>query len=69
MHPALAVIFLTLFSGGGFGIMALTAIVNAFQLDRGLSPLQTMIAVILSLGFVSIGMFSSPSPFSLPSPV
>lgn len=66
MHPALAVIFLTLFSGGGFGIMALTAIVNDFQIDRGLSPLQTMIAVILSLVFVSIGMLSSTAHLANP---
>lgn len=66
MHPALAVIFLTLFSGGGFGIMALTAIANDFQIDGGLNPLQTMIAVILSLVFVSIGMLSSTAHLANP---
>ena len=66
MHPALAVIFLTLFSGGGFGIAALTAIVNDFQIDGGLSPLQTMVAMILSLVFVSIGMLSSTAHLANP---
>ncbi len=66
MHPALAVIFLTLFSGGGFGIMALTAIVNDFQIDGGLNPLQTVVAVILSLVFVSIGMLSSTAHLANP---
>jgi DMSO reductase anchor subunit len=66
MHPALAVIFLTLFSGGGFGIMALTAIINDFQIDGGLNPLQTMVAVILSLVFVSIGMLSATAHLANP---
>jgi len=66
MHPALAVIFLTLFSGGGFGLMALTAIVNDFQIDGGLNPLQTMIALFVSLAFVSIGLLSSTAHLANP---
>ena len=66
MHPALAVIFLTLFSGGGFGLMALTAIVNDFQIDGGLSPMQTMVAVVLSVLFVTIGMLSSTAHLANP---
>jgi len=66
MHPALAVIFLTLFSGGGFGLMALTAIVNDFQIDGGLSPMQTMVAVLLSILFVTIGMLSSTAHLANP---
>ncbi|WP_123102296.1 dimethyl sulfoxide reductase anchor subunit family protein [Acidithiobacillus sulfuriphilus] len=66
MHPALAVIFLTLFSGGGFGLMALTAIVNDFQIDGGLSPMQTMVAVLLSVLFVTIGMLSSTAHLANP---
>lgn len=66
MHPALAVIFLTLFSGGGFGLMALTAIVNDFQIDGGLSPLQTMVALVISLVFVTIGLLSSTAHLANP---
>lgn len=66
MHPALAVIFLTLFSGGGFGLMALTALVNDFQIDGGLNPLQTMIALIISMAFVSIGLLSSTAHLANP---
>ncbi|MBU2754201.1 dimethyl sulfoxide reductase anchor subunit [Acidithiobacillus sp. CV18-2] len=66
MHPALAVIFLTLFSGGGFGLMTLTAIVNDFQIDGGLNPLQTMVAVLISLLFVTIGLLSSTAHLANP---
>ncbi len=66
MHPALAVIFLTLFSGGGFGLMALIAIVNDLHIDGGLNPVQTLVAVILSLLFVTIGMLSSTAHLANP---
>ncbi len=66
MHPALAVIFLTLFSGGGFGLMALVATVNDLQIDGGLNPLQTTVAVLLSLVFVTIGMLSSTAHLANP---
>ncbi|WP_308387815.1 DmsC/YnfH family molybdoenzyme membrane anchor subunit [Acidithiobacillus sp. AMEEHan] len=66
MHAALAVIFLTLFSGGGFGLMALIAIVNDLHIDGGLSPVQTLAAVILSLIFVTIGMLSSTAHLANP---
>ncbi len=66
MHPALAVIFLTLFSGGGFGLMALVATVNDLQIDGGLNPLQTLVAVLLSLLLVTIGMLSSTAHLANP---
>jgi DMSO reductase anchor subunit len=66
MHAALAVIFLTLFSGGGFGLMALVAVVNDLHIDGGLSPLQTLIAVLVSLVFVTIGMLSSTAHLANP---
>jgi DMSO reductase anchor subunit len=46
--------------------MALTAIVNDFQIDGGLSPLQTMVAVLLSILFVTIGMLSSTAHLANP---
>ncbi|MEL5848394.1 MAG: DmsC/YnfH family molybdoenzyme membrane anchor subunit [Candidatus Igneacidithiobacillus chanchocoensis] len=66
MHAALAVIFLTLFSGGGFGLMALIAVVNDLHIDGGLSPLQTLVAVLVSLVFVTIGMLSSTAHLANP---
>lgn len=66
MHPALAVIFLTLFSGGGFGLMTLTAIINDFQIDGGLTPLQSMVALLISLVMVSIGLLSSTAHLANP---
>ncbi|MCE5360986.1 dimethyl sulfoxide reductase anchor subunit family protein [Candidatus Igneacidithiobacillus taiwanensis] len=66
MHAALAVILLTLFSGGGFGLMALVAVVNDLHIDGGLSPLQTLVAVLVSLVFVTIGMLSSTAHLANP---
>ncbi|RCN56269.1 dimethyl sulfoxide reductase anchor subunit family protein [Acidiferrobacter thiooxydans] len=66
MNPSLAVIFLTLFSGAGFGLMAMVAIVNDFAIDGGLSPLRTAILVALALLLVTIGMVSSTAHLANP---
>ena len=66
MNPSLAVIFLTLFSGTGFGLMAVVAAVNDFHIDGGLSPLRTAIAVVLALLLVTIGMISSTAHLANP---
>ncbi|MHB8252954.1 MAG: dimethyl sulfoxide reductase anchor subunit family protein [Acidiferrobacter sp.] len=66
MNPSLAVIFLTLFSGSGFGLMAAVAAVNDFHIDGGLSPLRTAIAVVLALLLVTIGMISSTAHLANP---
>ncbi|WP_298139026.1 DmsC/YnfH family molybdoenzyme membrane anchor subunit [Acidiferrobacter sp.] len=66
MNPSLAVIFLTLFSGAGFGLMAVVAIVNDFAIDGGLSPLRTAILVALSLLLVTMGMISSTAHLANP---
>ena len=66
MNPSLAVIFLTLFSGAGFGLMAMVALVNDFAIDGGLSPLRTTILVALALLLVTIGMMSSTAHLANP---
>jgi len=66
MNPSLAVIFLTLFSGSGFGLMAVVAAVNDFHIDGGFSPLRTAIAVVLALLLVTIGMISSTAHLANP---
>jgi len=66
MNPSLAVIFLTLFSGAGFGLMVSTIIVNDFQIDGGLSPLRTAISVVLALLLVTVGMISSTAHLANP---
>ncbi len=66
MNPSLAVIFLTLFSGSGFGLMAIVAFVNDFHIDGGLTPLRTVIAVLLALLLVTIGMISSTAHLANP---
>lgn len=66
MNPSLAVIFLTLFSGSGFGLMAIVAFVNDFHIDGGLSPLRTVVAVVLALLLVTIGMISSTAHLANP---
>ncbi len=66
MNPSLAVIFLTLFSGAGFGLMATVAVVNDFAIDGGLSPLRTAILVALALLLVTMGMVSSTAHLANP---
>ncbi|HUW97695.1 MAG TPA: DmsC/YnfH family molybdoenzyme membrane anchor subunit [Acidiferrobacter sp.] len=66
MNPSLAVIFLTLFAGSGFGLMAVVAAVNDFHIDGGLSPLLTVIAAAFSLVLVTIGMIASTTHLANP---
>ncbi len=66
MNPSLAVIFLTLFSGAGFGLMAMVAVVNDFAIDGALSPLRTAILVALALLLVTMGMVSSTAHLANP---
>lgn len=66
MNPSLAVIFLTLFSGSGFGLIAMVDVVNDFQVDGGLSPVRTTIMVVLALLLVTIGMISSTAHLANP---
>ena len=59
MHASISTIFLTLFSGAGFGLMSLTILANWLRLDGGLSVMETLVAGVLALVFVTIGMISS----------
>lgn len=66
MKPSLAVIFLTLFSGSGFGLIAILAAVNDFQIDGGFNPLQTALALVLGIILVTAGMISSTAHLANP---
>ncbi len=66
MNPSLAVIFLTLFSGSGFGLMAMIAVINDLPIDGGLSPTRTAVLVGVALLLVTIGMISSTAHLANP---
>ncbi len=66
MNPSLAVIFLTLFSGAGFGLMTMVAVVNDFAVDGGLSPIRTSVLTALALLLVTVGMVSSTAHLANP---
>lgn len=59
MHASISTIFLTLFSGAGFGLMSLTILANWLRLSGGLSVMETLVAGVVALVFVTIGMISS----------
>ncbi|MHB1567054.1 MAG: dimethyl sulfoxide reductase anchor subunit family protein [Acidiferrobacter sp.] len=66
MKPSLAVIFLTLFSGSGFGLVALLAAVNDFHIDGGFRPLATAAMLLAGIVLVTIGMISSTAHLANP---
>lgn len=66
MKPSLAVIFLTLFSGSGFGLIALLAAVNDFRIDGGFSPLATVVMLFVGIVLVTIGMVASTAHLANP---
>ncbi len=66
MKPSLAVIFLTLFSGSGFGLVALLALDNDFRIGGGFAPIMTAILMGCGLVLVTIGMISSTAHLANP---
>ena len=66
MKPSLAVIFLTLFSGSGFGLAALLALDNDFRIGGGFGPLMTAILMVCALALVTVGMISSTAHLANP---
>ncbi|MEW6613404.1 MAG: dimethyl sulfoxide reductase anchor subunit family protein [Pseudomonadota bacterium] len=59
MHASLSTIFLTLLSGGGFGLMSLIVLANWLRLGGGLTVVETLVAGIIALALVSAGLISS----------
>lgn len=59
MHPAFSVIFFTVTSGAGYGILTILAIARLFGLDLALTPQQVLTVGLVGLVFVTAGLISS----------
>jgi DMSO reductase anchor subunit len=59
MKPAFSVIFFTVSSGAGFGLIALLLMVHILQFGGGLSPAQMVAGELLALVLISAGLLSS----------
>jgi DMSO reductase anchor subunit len=59
MHPALSVIFFTVLSGAGYGLMTLLIISIVFDVDGGMSNRQVIITSLVALGLITAGLLSS----------
>jgi len=59
MHPALSVIFFTVTSGAGYGLLFLLALVHIMDLSDSISPDQITFMGIVGLILVTAGLVSS----------
>lgn len=59
MHPAISVIFFTVTSGAGYGMLALLALSRLFGLQLQLEPRQIAIIGGISLLLITVGLISS----------
>lgn len=59
MHPALSVIFFTVTSGAGYGVLAMLALIRLLGIDLGIHADQIMIIGLAGLGLVTAGLISS----------
>jgi DMSO reductase anchor subunit len=59
MHPAFSVIFFTVASGAGFGLISLLFIADFFKLGGGFSNDQLIAGGLIALGLIAFGLLSS----------
>jgi DMSO reductase anchor subunit len=59
MHPAFSVIFFTVASGAGFGLISLLFIADFFKLGGGFSQDQLVAGGLIAMGLVVFGLLSS----------
>ena len=59
MHPAFSVIFFTVASGAGFGLISLLFIADFFKLGGGFSDDQLVAGGLVALGLIAFGLLSS----------
>jgi sulfite dehydrogenase (quinone) subunit SoeC len=59
MHPAFSVIFFTVASGAGFGLISLLFIADFFKLGGGFSQDQLIAGGLIAMGLVVFGLLSS----------
>jgi DMSO reductase anchor subunit len=59
MHPAISVIFFTVVSGAGYGLMALVTLSMLFKIDGGLDHDQVLVGGTLAMILITVGLMSS----------
>jgi len=59
MHPAFSVIFFTVASGAGFGLISLLFIADTFKLGGGFSREQLVVGGLVAMGLIVFGLLSS----------
>jgi DMSO reductase anchor subunit len=59
MHPAFSVIFFTVASGAGFGLISLLFIADFFKLGGGFSREELVVGGLIALGLIAFGLLSS----------
>lgn len=59
MHPALSVIFFTVTSGAGYGVLAILALIRLLDIDLGIQAEQIMTIGLAGLGLVTVGLIAS----------
>jgi len=59
MHPAFSVIFFTVTSGAGYGLIAITAIYSAFYFSQPMTGEQTLLLSAVALVLITSGLISS----------
>lgn len=59
MHPAFSVIFFTVASGAGFGLISLLFIADFFKLGGSFSNDQLVAGGLIALGLIAFGLLSS----------
>lgn len=59
MHPAFSVIFFTVASGAGFGLISLLFLADFFKLGGGFSREQLVIGGLMAMGLIVFGLLSS----------
>lgn len=59
MHPAFSVIFFTVASGAGFGLISLLFIADFFKLGGGFSREHLVIGGLMAMGLIVFGLLSS----------
>src|SRR5258708_28666525 len=59
MKPALSIVFFTVSSGAGLGLLALLALTDLLMIGGGLSRSQLLTAGLLGFALVSAGLLAS----------
>ena len=59
MKPALSIVFFTVVSGAGLGLLSLIALADLLRLGGGLSRGQLLVGAFIGFALVAVGLFAS----------